>query len=244
MSSTRKTAVTAGVFFLITEVAAVAGLLLYQPVLRDANYVVSAGADDQVLLGGFLELILVAAIVGTATTLYPVVKRRNGGLALAYLCTRLMEAAVIVVGILSVLSVVTLRQDLAGTPGADEASLVTTGRALVAVHDWAFLFGPNFLLGANSLLLAFLMYRTRLVPRFIAVLGLAGGPLICLSATAVLFGLYDQLSPWGTAAALPVFAWEISLAVYLIFKGFKHFPANTEKAPAESPGPAGVLLDA
>lgn len=218
MRPARTTAVSAGVFFLITEVAAIAGLLLYQPALSDANYVLGAGADTRVLLGAVLELVLVAAIVGTGVTLYPIVRGQSHSVALGYLCARLMEAVVILVGIVGVLSLVTLRQDATGT---DDAALAAVGRSLVAMHDWTFLLGPNVLLGANSLLLAFLMYRGRLVPRPIAVLGLIGGPLICLSAAAVMFGLYEQVSTVGSLAALPVFAWEISLAVYLITKGFR-----------------------
>ncbi|MFF3320999.1 DUF4386 domain-containing protein [Streptomyces sp. NPDC002889] len=237
MSSSRKSAVVAGVFFLVTEIAAIAGLVLYQPVLSDVNYVIGAGADTRVLLGGFFEVILVVAVIGTGVTLYPVVKRQNRSVALGYLCARLLEAAVIVVGIIGVLSVVTLRQDLAGAAGADRAALTVVGRSLVAVHDWTFLLGPNLVLGANSLLLAHLMYRSRLVPRFIAVLGLVGGPLICASAIAVLFGLYDQLSVWGSIAALPVFAWEVSLAVHLIAKGFKPPPVAARGVPAVEPNP-------
>ncbi|WP_433661853.1 DUF4386 domain-containing protein [Nocardia sp. CA-128927] len=218
MNSMRATAVVAGVLFVVTEVAAIAGLALYRPVLNDVNYIVGAGTDGRVLAGGLCELILVVAVIGTATTLYPVLERHGKSLALGYLCGRLLEGAVIAVGIVSVLSVVTLRQNLAGI---ENPTLITVGKSLVAIHDWTFLLGPNFILGANSLLLAALMYRSRLVPRPIAVLGLIGGPLICASATAVLFGRYDQLSPWGSIAALPIFAWEVSLAVYLIVKGFE-----------------------
>ncbi|MGH3860166.1 DUF4386 domain-containing protein [Actinokineospora sp.] len=200
---------TAGVFFLITEVTAIAGLALYQPVLADPNH---PGSDTGVLLGGLLELLLVAAVIGSAVTLYPIVKRQNPGLALGYVCARLLEAAIICVGTISVLSIVTLREQ-----GMDNA----VGKVLLAFHEWAFLLGPNFVLGANSLMLAALMYRSGLVPRAIAVLGLIGGPLICVSATAVLFGRYEQVSTVGALAALPVFAWEVSLALYLIIKGFK-----------------------
>jgi hypothetical protein len=231
MSQNRGTAVAVGVFFLITEVAAIAGLLLYQPLLSDPDYVIGAGADNRVLLGGFFELVLVAAIVGTGVTLYPVVRNQSQSVALGYLCTRLLEAVVILVGIVGVLSAVTLRQDLAGTPGTDSAALGAVGKSLVAIHDWTFLLGPNFLLGANSLLLAYLMYRSRLVPRLIAALGLIGGLLICVSATAVMFGLYEQVSTVGTVAALPVFAWEVSLAVYLIVKGFRSPPAAAHDIP-------------
>ncbi|MFD0361423.1 DUF4386 domain-containing protein [Nocardia sp. GCM10030253] len=238
MSSTRTAAVAAGVLFLITEVTAMAGLALYQPVLSDAEYVVGAGADGRVLMGGLVELILVVAVIGTAVVLYPVLARHDHGVAIGYVCGRLLEAAVITVGIISVLSVVTLRQDLAGTAGQDNPALVTVGKSLVAIHDWTFLLGPNFILGANSLLLASLMHRSRLVPRLIAVIGLAGGALICVSATAVLFGLYDQISVWGSIAALPVFVWEVSLAVYLIVKGFMPSRDTSAAEPRTEPSVA------
>ncbi|MGW1995854.1 DUF4386 domain-containing protein [Embleya sp. NPDC001921] len=224
MDSTRRTAIVAGVFFLVTEVAAIAGVLLYQPVLDGSRYVVGAGADGRVFAGALCELVLVMAIIGSAVTLYPVIKRRHEGAALGYVCGRLLEAAIIVVGTLGLLSVVTLRQDLAGTPDADAPAAALVGESLVAIHDWAFLFGPNFVLGANSVVLAALMYGSRLVPRPIAVLGLIGGPLICVSATAVLFGLYEQVSEVGSIAAIPVFAWELALAVRLIAKGFDPVP--------------------
>lgn len=227
MGSTRKIAVTAGVFFLVTEVAAIGGLVLYRPVLQDAGYVVGSGADTRVFLGALFEIVLAMAVVGTGVTLFPVIKRQNEGAALGYVCGRLLEAAVIVVGIISVLSVVTLRRDSAATTGTDAASLVTVGKTLVAIHDWTFLFGPNVVLGANTLVLACLMYRSGVVPRFIAVLGLVGGPLICASAIAVMFGLYEQVSAVGSVAAIPVFAWEVALAVRLITKGFNPSPVTS-----------------
>lgn len=226
MRSTRKTAAVAGAFFLVTEIAAIGGLVLYRPVLKGADYVVGSGADTRVFLGALFEIVLAMAVVGTGVTLFPVIKRQNEGAALGYVCGRLLEAAVIVVGIIGVLSVVTLRRDFAGAAGQDAASLVTAGRTLVAIHDWTFLLGPNFVLGANTLVLACLMYRSGLVPRSIAVLGLVGGPLICASATAVMFGLYEQVSAVGSVAAVPVFAWEVSLAVRLIVKGFTPSPAT------------------
>jgi Domain of unknown function (DUF4386) len=221
MSSPRKIAALAGAFFIIAAVAALAGLALYGPVLSDPRYIVTAsGGDVRVLLGAFCEVILAIAVIGTAVTLFPVVRRQNEGIALGYVAGRVVEAVVIVTGIISLLSVVTLRQDLAGSAGANAASLVALGKALVAVHNWTFLFGPGLAIGVNTLMLAYLMYRSGLVPRFIAVLGLIGGPLVFASSAAVLFGLYAQLSVWGSIAAIPVFAWEMSLAVWLIAKGF------------------------
>ncbi|WP_327301449.1 DUF4386 domain-containing protein [Streptomyces goshikiensis] len=220
MSETRRLAVVAGALFLVTEVAAIGGLALYRPVLEGPGYVVGSGADTRVFLGALCELVLALAVMGTGAALYPVLRRRGEAAAVGYVCGRLLEAAVIVVGIVSVLAVVTLRRSAGSSGAADAASLVTAGKALVALHDWTFLLGPNFVLGANTLVLACLMYTSRLVPRAVAVLGLAGGALICASATAVLFGVYEQVSVAGSLAALPVFAWEVTLAVRLLFKGF------------------------
>ncbi|MBP0937941.1 DUF4386 domain-containing protein [Streptomyces goshikiensis] len=220
MSETRRLAVVAGALFLVTEVAAIGGLALYRPVLEGPGYVVGSGADTRVFLGALCELVLALAVMGTGAALYPVLRRRGEAAAVGYVCGRLLEAAVIVVGIVSVLAVVTLRRSAGPSGAADAASLVTAGKALVALHDWTFLLGPNFVLGANTLVLACLMYTSRLVPRAVAVLGLAGGALICASATAVLFGVYEQVSVAGSLAALPVFAWEVTLAVRLLFKGF------------------------
>ncbi|UQX02722.1 DUF4386 domain-containing protein [Streptomyces sp. RerS4] len=209
MTPDRRTALVAGVLFLLTEVAAIAGLALYRPLLDGAP-----GAGTRALVGVVCELVLVCAVVGTGAALFPVVRRWGEGPAIGYLCARALEAAVILVGVIAVLSLVTVRRDAPAAGG--EAVDV----ALVAVHDWTFLLGPNVALGLNTALLAYLMYRSRLVPRVIAVLGLVGGPLICASAVAVMFGLYDQLSPAGTLAALPVFAWELALAIRLLVKGW------------------------
>jgi Domain of unknown function (DUF4386) len=215
MTPSRGTAIVAGVLYLVTHVTSIAALVLYGPVRTDAGYVTGAGPDTGVLLGALLEVVLALAIVGTAVTLFPVVKRYNEGVALGYVGLRTLEAAVICVGIVSLLAVVTLRRHPTGTGNA-----VTTAQALVAVHDWTFLLGPDFVLGTNTVLLAYLMYRSRLVPRFIAILGLVGGPLVFVAAIGVLFGLYTQVSAWAAAAAVPVFAWELSLAFWLIIKGF------------------------
>ena len=154
--STRKTAVVTGVFFIVAAIATIAGLLLYGPVLK-ASYIVGLGADTRVFLGAFAEVITAIAVIGTGVTLFPVIKRQNEGIALGYVVGRLLEATVIVVGAISLVSVVTLRQDLAGTASANAASLVPVGRSLVAIHDWTFLFGPGFAIGVNTLMLAYLM---------------------------------------------------------------------------------------
>jgi hypothetical protein len=229
MTSTRRTAIVAGVFFLITEVTAIAGVLLYGSVLGMPDFIVSTTADDTgVRAGAFLEVLLAIAVVGTAVTLYPIVKRQNEGMALGYVAGRIIEATIIAVGAISLLAVMTMRDHVAGTTGAESAAAVTVGQSLVAVHDWTFVFGPKLALGVNTVLLAYLMYRSRLVPRAIAVLGLVGGSLIFASGTAVLFGLYEDLSIPGVAAAAPVLAWELSVATWMIVKGFKPSPITAD----------------
>ncbi|MDJ0396496.1 DUF4386 domain-containing protein [Rhodococcus sp. G-MC3] len=238
MDLSRPTAVTAGMFFLLTEVGAISGAALYSPILKGGDYITGAGADGSILLGALFELLLVVAAVGTAVTLYPILARQNEGVALAFVMARVLEAAVILVGMLSLLSVVTLRQQFDGVADADSATLSTIGSSLVALHSWTFLFGPNFALGAASLLLAYLMYSSGLVPRAIAVLGLIGGVLIVLSAVAVMFGVYEQMSTLGLIVALPVFGWEVSLAVWLIVKGFR--PVRILATPAFLPNVAAT----
>jgi hypothetical protein len=233
---TRRTATVAGWFFIITFVASIpAAFYFYGPVLNDPNYITGAGADTRVLWGAFLEIILAIAGIGTAVTLFSILKRQNERVALGYVATRIVESTVIVMGIISLLSVVTLRQDFAGASGTDNGTLVAIEKSLVALHDWTFLLGPGLLAGlGNGLLLGYLLYKSGLVPRRMALLGLVGGPLVFVSGIAVLFGLYEQTSGISALATLPEFAWELSLGIYLIVKGFKASPitAGVEAASA------------
>ena len=225
MSAPRTTALVAGIFFVLTFLAGIPGALLYAPVLDNVDAIISAGADARVRWGAFLEVILVIANVGTAVVLFPLLKRQSESIALGYVAARIVESLIIVVGMVSVLSLVTLRQDLVGATGADAASLATVGTLLVTIHEWLSLFGPAYCAGlGNGLLLGYLMYRSRLVPRGMALLGLIGGPLTCAAATAVLFGVFERSSGPALLVALPEIAWEASLGIYLIVKGFKPAP--------------------
>jgi hypothetical protein len=222
VSSQRKIALVTGVFFIIIIIPApIAAFILYAPVLNDPNYIVDAGgADTIVKLGAFLEVIIAIAIIGTAVTLFPILKRQNEGFALGYVAARVLESTVIVVGIISLLSVVSLRQDFAGAAGADAASLTTAGKSLVAIHDWTFLFGPGLMSGVNGVLLGYLMYSSRLVPRPLALVGLVGGPLLFASGVAVLLGVIEAGSVWQGISTIPVAAFEVLLGIWLIVKGF------------------------
>src|ERR687893_2232123 len=179
-----------GILFLITYITSIpAFFVLYAPVLDDPRYIVGGGADNSVSFGAFLEVILIIANIGTAVVLWPVLKRVNEVLALGYVTARVVECAFIAVGILSLLSVVALRQEVAG---ADAGSLVAVGQSLVAIHGWTFVLGHGFVVGVgNGLILGYLMYRSALVPRPMAVLGLIAGPLIIASGAAAVLGVIE-----------------------------------------------------
>jgi hypothetical protein len=237
MTSTRKTALVAGVFYLITFVS-IPTLAIYRPVLNHRDWVLSSGSSTGVLVGGFLEVIVALAGIGTAVTLYPVVKRQNEGVALGFVTARVLEAAMIFTGVVSLLSLVTLRQDLGGAAGANAAALVTAGASHVAVYKWTFLLSQSLMPGINALLLGSLMYRSRLVPRVIPALGLIGAPLLICTVIATLFGGLKLGSP--ELAALPVGAWELSLGVWLVVKGFQPSPITaapitSDMTPARTP---------
>ena len=220
MTPLRKTALVAGVFYLITFIS-IPTLALYGPVKNHRDWILSSGTHTGVLVGGFLEVIVALAGIGTAVTLYPVLKRQNEGVALGFAAARVLEAGMIFTGVISLLSLVTLRQDLGGAAGANAAALVTTGASHVAVYNWTFLLSQSLMPGINALLLGSLLYRSRLVPRIIPVLGLIGAPLLIAAVIATLFG--GKLgSP--ALAALPVAAWELSLGIWLVVKGFKPSP--------------------
>ncbi len=226
MTSTRTIAFVTGVLFIITFITSIpAAFVFYPPVLDDPNFIISAGADMGVRFGALLEVILVVANAGTAVVLYPLLKRQNEAVALGYVTARVVESTIIMVGIVSLLSVVTLRQEFVGAAGADAASLVTVGGGLVAFHDATFLLGPGFLapLG-NGILLGYLMYRSGLVPRGMAMLGLIGGPLLIVAFVGVLFGVFEQVSLPVAIATIPEFVWELSLGIYLTVKGFQPSP--------------------
>ena len=216
----RTTALAVGILFVLTLVFAIPGVLLYAPVLDDPFYVLGPGAGISVSLGACFEILTVIANIATAMVLFPLLRRQNETLALSYVAARFIEGALIVVGMLSLLAVETLRQDAAG---ADPGSLLVAGQSLVAVHDWTFLLGPGFMSGlGNGLLLGYLMYRSGLIQRRLAGIGIIGGPLVMASGIAVLLGVIDAGSTWQGLATILEIVWEIGiLGLFLIVKGFQ-----------------------
>jgi hypothetical protein len=234
MSSTRKTALVAGIFYLITFIS-IPTLALYGPLKNHRDWILTSGSSTGVLVGAFLEVIVALAGIGTAVTLYPVVKRQNEGMALGFVTSRLLEAAMIFTGVLSLLSLVTLRHSLGAAGGANAAALVTAGASHVAVYNGTMLLGQTLMPCINALLLGTLMYRSRLVPRIIPVLGLIGAPLLIAAVIATLFGGdIGHVSAFRAIATLPVAAWELSLGLWLVIKGFRPSPITAGMTAADT----------
>ena len=218
--SMRRTSLAAGILYLISFVS-IPSLMLYNPVRDNADFVLGAGSDTGVLLAAFLEIVVALAGVGTAVVLFRVARRQSETAALGFVTARVLEAALIFVSVASMLSILTLRNDVAGTAGADPASLITVGQAHLATYDWAFLFSQSLMPAFNALCIGYVMYRSGLVPRILPIIGLIGAPLLLLSDLAIFFGVYDRVAPIALVAALPIAAWEFSLGVYLTVKGFR-----------------------
>ena len=221
MSATRTAALIAGVAYLATFVFSIpVEFWLWADVLDTPSFVLGAGDGRGVPLGALFEVLTGLGGVVSAVALYPVAKRYSQRSALGFVTTRLLEAAMLMFGAVAIMTVYALRQDVAGTAGTDPATLVTTGRALVGIHDWTFLFGPGVMPALNALLIGSVMYQSRLLPRWIPTLGLIGAPLLLVSALATVFGAWDQVSTPSALLTIPIAVWEFAFGVYMTVKGF------------------------
>ena len=236
--SMRRTSRAAGILYLISFVS-IPSLALYNPVRDNADFVLGAGSDTGVLLAAFLEIVVALAGVGTAVVLFPVARRQSETAALGFVTSRVLEAALIFVSVASMLSILTLRNDVAGTAGADPASLITVSQAHLATYDWAFLLSQSLMPVFNALCLGYVLYRSRLVPRILPVLGLIGAPLLLAGDIAIFFGVIDRAAPILVLTVLPIAVWEFSLGVYLTVKGFRP-SAVAALPPATGSVPAAV----
>jgi Domain of unknown function (DUF4386) len=227
MNTNRNIAIIVGVLFILTEITSITGLILYDPILHDPDYIIKGAANEtRVLWGAFFEVLLVFTQIGTAITLFPILKKYNESMAIGTVCFRLLEATIVIIGIMSLLAIVTLNHEFLKEANPNTSTYLVAGKLLLDIHNWTFLYGPNLILGPSSFMTAYLLYKSKLVPRFVTFLGLVGGPLISVNALLVTFGVYTQLSAWGMVLAIPVFAYEVSLAIRLLVKGFNSAPAT------------------
>jgi hypothetical protein len=217
--SQRKISLAAGLLYLLTFVS-IPTLALYGQV-KSANYIIGVGPDTAAIIGGILEIVVALAGIGTAVVLFPMLKKQSEGLALGLVASRVLEASTMFVGVAFLLSIVTLRQAAAG------ADALVTSHTLATLYDRIFLLGQSFLPAVNDLLLGFLLYKSRLVPRALSLIGIVGGPVLIAGYLAILFGVIGQRAPLAALSALPVFIFEFSLGVWLVAKGFN--PSATNK---------------
>jgi hypothetical protein len=217
MTSFRKTALVGGILYLLTFVGSIASAMLVGPALNDPAYVLGAGADRQIGLAAILELVNVFALIGCGIAFFSVIRKVHEGLAIGYLATRLFEGAIITVSVISLLSIITVRQQVAA--GADGEGLAPVAAALVAIRNWAIVLGSN-MAPFNALMLGTALYRARLIPRAIPALGLVGAPILITWVAAKILGLSDAGTPFHVVAVLPFFIWELVLGLWLTFKGF------------------------
>lgn len=247
MTSTRRLALAAGVFYLLTFVFSIPAYFLYEPALTDPAYIIgSGGADTRVILGAVLEMLTALAGIGTAVAAYPVIRRHSEAASLGFVTTRIFEAAVMMIGVLALVAIVSMREDGAAA-GADNAAMVAVGQALVAIRDHTADFGPGFVPALNALCFGYVLYRSRLVPRVIPALGLIGAPLLLASVTGRVFGLHSDESVFAAIALPPIFFWELSVGLWMTFKGFNPsalavlgFEPRDANAAAPAPSQAAV----
>jgi hypothetical protein len=218
-----------GWLFIGTFVTSVPARLLFVHGLGaswdDMRFIPGAGSDTSLKLGALLEFGVIVTNIATAVVIYPLVRRQSETVALGYVAARVMESTFIAIGLMNILSVVDVMDALGRATGADAAALAVQGNSLVNTYEWAFLFGPGLVVGfGNGLMLGYLMYRSGLVPRRMAMLGLIGGPLLILSFVLQLFDVYENGSGAAALLALPEIAWEASLGIYAAWKGFRPSP--------------------
>lgn len=218
MRSLRKTSLVAGIFYLLTFVS-IPTLSLYSRV-KSENYITGSGPDTPAIIGGILEIIVALAGIGTAIVLYPVLRKQNKSAALGLVAARILESGTIFVGVAFILSIVTLRQAGAG------ADALAISHALAALYDRIFLLGQSFMPAICDLLLGFLLYQSKLVPRGLSLIGIVGGPVLLIGYFAILFSLIGQHAPLAGLFAIPVALFEFSLGIYLVVKGFKPSPVT------------------
>jgi hypothetical protein len=234
MSAMRKTALVAGVLYLLTFLSSIPAVFLQGPVLTDPNFIIGgAGADFQVRLGALFDIVNSLTAIGTAVALYAVIRRQSQGFAIGFVSSRLFEGTVLMIGVISILSIVTMQQP--GATGAEATLLVNTQQALVTVRNWTFVLGTG-VPALNAFLLGWIMYKSRLVPRAIPIIGLIGAPLFTSWIVGYILGVTGSETAWHAIGVAPIFIWELSLGLWMTFKGFrKDAPLMVEAAEAGTP---------
>jgi hypothetical protein len=226
---TRNYARACGIFYLLTFASSIAAVVYFlKPILDDPSYIVGPGQDTRVIIGCLLDVVNALTCVGSAVAVYPVIKRQNRAMALGFVTSRSYEAAVVMIGVVSLLGVVAMRHDLTDVASADRSSLIITGHSLVEMRNYTFLLGPNLVAAINAVLFGTLLYKSRLVPRFIPTMGLVAVPLLSAVTIATILGATEHGSIWWAPGGALIFVWELSVGLYMTVNGFKPSPLTAE----------------
>ncbi len=217
MDPTRKTALVAGILYLLTYASSIPAALLLGGALSDPNYILGAGADGQIRFAALLDIVNGLTAIGTAVALYSVVKRQHEGLAVGFVASRLFEAAILFIGIVSVVSIAALRETAASA--TDPTALAAAGTTLVSQYKVAFVLGTG-IPALNAFLLGWLLFRSGLVPRAIPALGLIGAVSFSTWIVGYVLGVTEPGTPWHGISVAPIFFWELFVGLWMTFKGF------------------------
>ena len=239
---TRRIATFTGWLWIVTFVTSIpTRFIFYAPIRDEPSYVTGVGDKALTLLalGAVFELFLIISNVGTAVVPYSIHKRYSEVGAVAYVSARIVECIFIAIGIVSILAIVTLRQD------APSGVTPALGQGIEAIYEWAFRIGPGFFVGVgNGLILGYMMYKSGLVPRRMAMFGLVGGPLVILAGVLVIFDVIEAGKAIQGLMTLPEAIWELSLGIYLVVKGFRlDAPVLAADATVRVPDSPSALRD-
>jgi hypothetical protein len=227
MTIDRKNAIIIGILYILAAVSSIIAVILYQPILSDKWYLVyKNGLEFKVLIGILNDIILVISAIGTAVMLSPYLKRWNERIALGYLCLRFMEAVFIAIGIVGILALLHLSEQYSLNLITNKETLNTIGEAFQSFHRWTAILGPNLMLGLNTTMYSYLLYRTNLVPKILSLFGIITAILVFIAGMLEIFGIVESFSSIKGLIALPVGIYEISLAIFLIIKGFNKSKLN------------------
>ncbi|OBZ10289.1 DUF4386 domain-containing protein [Bacillus sp. FJAT-26390] len=231
MKQDRMNGIILGIFYILAAGASIIAVVCYEPVLSEQWYMaVANGSETEVIIGVLNDLLLVVTAVGTAVMLFPYLRHWNEHIALGYLCLRFMEAVFIAIGLVGILALLHLSSEYQAASPASEGNLQTIGVVLQSFHSWTSVLGPNLMLGINTSLYSYLLFRTGLVPKPLAIVGMATAVLVFIAGLLNMFDIIGSFSVAKGLIALPVGVYEMSLAVWLIVKGFHK--QNLEKLRA------------
>ena len=215
MNTYRKTARIVGVLFIIATVAYSIGVYLIESLIDDPDYLINVSENEnRVIIGALLVLIDAVAVASIAIVIYPILKKHNEALALGYVGARIIEGVLFIVAILAILTLLTLSQEFVKAGAPDVSYYQTLGDLLLAVRHYAYNVLWPITLGLGALIFYYLLYQSKLIPRWLSVWGLIAAPLFPV-AWLSLFG-----STISGFFLLPLVVNEMVLAVWLIFKGF------------------------